>query len=324
MNRFVALFACSLIAVLNVSAAADDLAWPTKPIQLVVPGGVGGVTDIRARWLADHLARALHQSIIVENKPGAGGNIGTALGARSAPDGYTLTIIHQGTMTVNPYLYSHLGYDPIADFAPITHLGVGPLLLVVHPDMPVTTVAELVQLAKAKPGQLNFGSPGIGTPPHLAAELFKRAAGIDAVHIPYKGGGQEVSDLIAGHIDYAIEGLTVLLQYVQAGRLRPLAVTGPRRVASLPDVPTMAEAGVPGYEFQGWVGIAAPAATPKPIVAKLYREISTILATPEAREWFAAFGADPGADAPEVFAASIRAEHAKWGRVIRETGIKLE
>jgi tripartite-type tricarboxylate transporter receptor subunit TctC len=171
---------------------------------------------------------------------------------------------------------------------------------------------------------LNFGSPGVGTPPHLAAELFKRAAGIDTVHIPYKGGAQAVTDLIAGHISYSIEGLSVQLPQVKAGRLRPLAVTGPRRVASLPDVPTMAEAGVSGYEFQGWVGIAAPAATPKPIVAKLYREISAILATAEAREWFASFGLDPGADPPDVFAASIRAEHAKWGRVIREAGIKLE
>jgi len=324
MNCFTALLAFSLVAVLPLSATAAEASWPTKPIHLIVPGGVGGVTDIRARWLAEHLAPVLGQSIIVENKPGAGGNIGTEIGARSAPDGYTLIIIHQGTMTINPHVYSHLGYDPIADFAPITHLGVGPLLLAVNPDVPATTVGELVQLAKAKPGQLNFGSPGTGTPPHLAAELFKRAAGIDTVHVPYKGGGQAVSDLIAGHISYSIEGLTVQLPYVKAGRLRPLAVTGSRRVASLPDIPTMAEAGVPGYEFQGWVGIAAPAATPKPIVARLYREISAILATAEAREWFAAFGADPGADPPDVFAASIRAEHAKWGRVIREAGIKLE
>ena len=325
MTRFIVLLTVAFAAALHVPAAAFEAPWPTKqPIRIIVPGDAGGVIDIRARWLANRLAPVLQQAVIVENKPGAGGNIGMGVGARSAPDGYTLILVHQGTMTVNPHLYSRLGYDPLADFAPITHLGVGPLLLAVHPNVPVTTVAELVQLSKSKPGQLNFGSPGIGTPPHLAGELFKRIAGIDAVHVPYKGGGQAVSGLISGQISYSIEGLTVQLPQVKAGLLRPLAVTGPRRVASLPDVPTMAEAGVPGYEFLGWVGIAAPVATPKPIIARLYREISGILGTAEAREWFAAVGADPGADPPDVFADLIRAEHAKWGKVIHDAGIKIE
>jgi tripartite-type tricarboxylate transporter receptor subunit TctC len=323
-NCVMVLLASSLAAVLHLSALAEEAPWPAKPIRLIVPGGVGGVTDIRARWLAQRLAPMLGQSIVVDNKPGAGGNIGMELGAHSAPDGNTLIVIHQGVMTINPHLYNHLGYDPLVDFAPITHLGVGSMLLAVHPDVPAGTVAELLQLAKSKPGQLTFGSPGVGTPPHLAGELFKRMANIDTVHVPYKGGGQAVSDLIGGHINYSIEGLTVQLPHVKAGRLRALAVTGPRRVASLPDVPTMAEAGVTGYEFQGWVGIAAPAATPKPIIARLYREISTILATAEARAWFSEFGAVPGADPPEAFVAAIRAEHAKWGNVIREGGIKLE
>ena len=324
MNRLMALLACGLVATLHLPAAAEETQWPAKPVRILVPGGTGGVTDIRARWLAERLALRLGQSVIVENKPGAGGNLGMEMGARSAPDGYTLIIIHQGVMTVNPHLYSRLGYDPLADFAPITQLGVGPLLLAVHPDMRANTVAELVQLAKAKPGQLNFGSPGIGTPPHLAGELFKRTAGIDTVHVPYKGGGQAVSDLIAGHISYSIEGLTVQLPQVKAGRLRALAVTGPQRVASLPDVPTMAEAGLAGAEFQGWVGIAVPAATPKIIVARLYRDISTILATPEARAWFGEVGADARTDPPDVFAATIRAEHAKWNKIIRDAGIKIE
>jgi tripartite-type tricarboxylate transporter receptor subunit TctC len=181
-----------------------------------------------------------------------------------------------------------------------------------------------VQLAKGKPGQLNFGSPGIGTPPHLAGELFKRAAGIDVVHVPYKGGGQSATGLLGGQVSFMIEGLSVELPLVKAGRLRPLAVTGPRRVASLPDVPTMAEAGLAAYEFVGWVGIAAPAATPKPIIDRLYREISKVLATAEARDWFGAVGAEPLADTPEAFAAAIRAEHAKWGKVIREAGIRIE
>ncbi len=323
-TRLMALLALGLAATLQSPAAAQESPWPTKPVHILVPGGAGGVIDIRARWLAEHLARVIGQSVIVENKPGAGGNVGMEMGARSVPDGYTLTIIHQGVMTVNPHLYSRPGYDSLADFVPITYLGVGPLLLAVHPDVPATTVAELVQLAKAKPGQLNFGSPGIGTPPHLAGELFKRTAGIDTVHVPYKGGGQAVSDLIAGHLSYSIEGLTVQLPQVKAGRLRALAVTGARRIASLPDVPTMAEAGMGGATFQGWVGIAVPAATPKTIVARLYRDISGILATPEARAWFGEFGVEARADPPDVFAAAIRAEHAKWGKVIRETGIKIE
>jgi len=324
MNRLIASLALSLVATLQAPAAAQEAPWPSKPVHILVPGGAGGVTDIRARWLAQRLAPLLGQSVIVENKPGAGGNFGMELGAHSAADGYTVVVIHQGVMTVNPHLYSRLGYDPLTDFAPITQLGSGPLLLAVHPDVRANTVAELVQLAKAKPGELNFGSPGIGTPPHLAGELFRTTAGIDTVHVPYKGGGQAVSDLIAGHISYSIEGLTVQLPQVKAGRLRALAVTGPQRVASLPDVPTMAEAGFAAAEFQGWVGIAAPAATPKAIVTRLYRDISSILATSEALAWFAEVGADARTDAPDVFAAAIRAEHARWGQVIRERGIKLE
>jgi tripartite-type tricarboxylate transporter receptor subunit TctC len=324
MNRRIALLVSAFAVATHPSAFAVDAVWPTKPVRVIVPGGPGGVIDIRARWLADRLMPALGQSVVVENKPGAGGNIGTEMGARSAPDCYTLTFVHQGTMAINPHLYSHLGYDPLTDFAPITHLGVGPLLLTVNADVPAATVAELVRLAKAKPGQLNFGSPGTGTPPHLAGELFKRVAGIDVVHVPYNGGGQSATALISGQVSFMIEGLSVVLPLVKAGRLRPLAVTGPRRVASLPDVPTMAEAGLPSYEFIGWVGISAPAATPKPIIDRLYREIGKILATAEARDWFGAIGAEPLADTPEAFAAAIRAEHVKWGRVIREAGIRIE
>ena len=325
MNRGKALLTVGLaLAALQLPAAAQEAPWPSRPVRILVPGGVGGVTDIRARWLAERLTPLLGQSVLVENKPGAAGNLGMELGARSAPDGYTLVIIHQGVMTVNPHLYSRPGYDPIADFAPITRLGVGPLLLAVHPAVRATTAGELVQLARENPGRLSFGSPGIGTPPHLAGELFKRLAGIDTVHVPYKGGGQAVSDLMAGHITYSIEGLSVQLPPVKAGRLRPLAVTGRRRVASLPDVPTMAEAGIAGYDFEGWVGIAVPVATPKPIVARLYEDIAGILNSAEARAWFSEVGAEPGADPPEVFAAAIRAEHAQWGRILREVGIRID
>ena len=324
MKLFAALLMTGMFASLSAPILAQEPPWPVKPIQLIVTGGAGGVVDIRGRWLAERLAPALGQPVIVENKLGAGGNIGMGMAARSKPDGYTLVIIHQGTMTINPHLYSRLGYDPLTDFIPITRVGLGSLLLAVNPKVPATTVGELVQLAKANPGKLTFSSPGVGTPPHLAGELFKRVTAIDVAHVAYKGGGQAVADLIGGHITFTIEGLTVLLPQVKAGKLRALGVTGPRRVASLPEIPTIAEAGIAGYEFQGWVGVAAPAGTPKPIIARLYREMSTVLGTQEARDYFGEFGAVPGADPPDVFAAAIRAEHAQWGTVIREAGIKAE
>ena len=324
--RQIIVLLCAAIVGAGVSSAeiAAFHAWPDKPIRIVVPGGVGGVTDIRARWLAERLGHALHQPVIVENKPGAGGNIGTELAARSSPDGYTLVIVHQGTMTMNPHVYARTGYDPLTDFIPITRLGVGPLVLAVNPAVPAHTVSELVSLAKARPGQLTFGSPGVGTPPHIAGELFKRMAGIDITHVAYRGGGQEETDLIAGHISMSIEGTNVQLPWIRSGKLRALAVTTAHRSPALPGVPTMSEAGVPGYDFQGWVGIAAPAGTPAPVIDRLYREIAAILASQEAREWFAGYGLEPGGESPSAFAALIRTEYAKWGNTIRDARIKAE
>jgi tripartite-type tricarboxylate transporter receptor subunit TctC len=311
--------ACTVLWPLLASGA-----WPTRPLRIIVPGGPGGVIDIRARWIAERIAAPLGQAVVVDNRPGAGGNVGTEAGARSEPDGHTLTLIHQGTMTVNPHLYARPGYDALADFTPVARLGRGPLLLAVHPALPFTSPAELVEHARASPGRLNFGSPGIGTPPHLAVELFKRAAQIDVVHVPYKGGGQAAADLLAGHVQFAIESLNVLLPHVQAGRLRALATTGPRRVTALPGVPTMAESGWPQCEFIGWTGLGVPAATPPAIVERLYQAVHSVLASAEARDWFGAIGAETGDLAPEEFAREIRAEHARWGRVIREAGIRLE
>ncbi|HET7524814.1 MAG TPA: tripartite tricarboxylate transporter substrate binding protein [Burkholderiaceae bacterium] len=303
---------------------AQEHPWPAKPIRLIVPGGAGGVLDIRARWLAERLAQRLNQNVYVENLPGAGGNLGTALAAHAAPDGYTLTMIHQGTMAINPHLYMRPGYDPLKDLTPIARIGVGPLLLAVNSALRVTSVAQLVALAKDKPGQLTFGSPGIGTPPHMAGELFQSMAGIHITHVPYRGGAQAVSDLIGGQITMSIEGMNVQLPFVRSGQLRALAVTGPRRLAMLPDVPTMAEAGVAGYEFIGWVGIAAPVGTPAPIVDRLHRDIAAVLASAQARDWFASYGLEPGEESADAFTEQIRGEYARFGRLIHAAGIKAE
>jgi tripartite-type tricarboxylate transporter receptor subunit TctC len=239
-------------ALAQPSSTAD---WPSKPLRLIT-GGVGSVTDVRARWVAERLGRALGQTIVVENKGGAGGGIGLQEMARSAPDGYTLGMVHQGTLAINPHLYANTGYDALRDFAPITRMGAGPLLLTVHPGVAAKTVQELVTLHKSRPGGLSYGSPGIGTPPHMASELFLRATGITATHVPYKGGGPLMADLIGGQVAWSMEGPAVQTPHVKAGRLRALAVSGPQRMASLPEVPTMAQAGVP-FEFVGWTGLAS-------------------------------------------------------------------
>jgi tripartite-type tricarboxylate transporter receptor subunit TctC len=324
MKRFVSTLFAAAALLMPPGAAAQDPAWPARPIRFIVAGGTGGVPDLRARWLADRLAPVLHQPIVVDDRPGAGGAIAMEQGARSVADGYTFVIVHQGVMTIRPHLLHDLRYDPLTDFAPVAQLGVAPLLLAVHPDVPAHSVAELIRLAKQKPGQLSFGSNGTGTPPHLAGELFKRAAGIDLTHVPYKGGGQAAGDLIAGHITLTLEGLTVQLPYVKSGRIRALAVTGTQRVDSLPDVPTMEEAGVAGYVYVGWVGVAAPAGVPREIVERLHREIVAITTSPQGRTWFAEVGAQPGDATPEAFGALIRAEHARWGRLIKEADIRLE
>ena len=324
MNATSATFLLVMLAACLQSAPALAQTYPTKPVRLIVPGPPGTAADIRARWIAEKLSPMLGQPIIVDNRAGAGGAIGTEAAAKSAADGYTILLVHQGTMAVNPHVYAKLGYDPLIDFAPITRLSLGPLLLAVNASLPVQSVADLVRLAKQKPGQINFGSPGNGTPPHLAGELFKHMAGIDVTHIPYKGGAQALTDLVAGQIAFSMDNLAVQLPQVKAGRIRAIATTGAQRIAALPEVPTVAEAGVRDYEYLAWMGIAAPAATPRAIVARLNFDIVTILSTPAARDWLSAQGNVPGGDTPEQFAAFIKSEHAKLGRIVREAGIKAD
>jgi tripartite-type tricarboxylate transporter receptor subunit TctC len=312
-----------LVASLTEGSAFAE-AYPSKPIRLIIPTAAGSAVDIRGRWIAERLTRVLGQPVVADNRAGAGGTVGTDAAAKSAPDGYTLLVVHQGTMVLAAYTYPGLTYDPITDFAPITRLSVNPLLLAVHQSVPVSSVAHLVRLAREKPGQLSYGSPGSGTPPHLAGELFKNMANIDVTHIPYKGGGPAVTDLVAGRLTYTFDNLSIQLPQIKAGKIKPLAVTGARRLPSLPDVPTLAESGLTGYDFLAWMGIAAPARTPQEIVARLSQETTKILATSEAREWLAAQGAEPGGETPTEFAAFIRAEHAKWGPIIRKAGIKAD
>ncbi|HET7765047.1 MAG TPA: tripartite tricarboxylate transporter substrate binding protein [Burkholderiales bacterium] len=303
---------------------AHAQAYPVKPIRLIAPTTPGSPPDVRARWIAAALTPALGQAVVVENRAGAGGTIGTEAAAKSAPDGYTLVLAHQGTFAISPHVYARTGYDPIADFAPVTRLVVSPMVLAVHPDMPVKSVADLIHLAKEKPGQLTFGSAGNATPPHMAGELFRRAANIEVVHVPYKGASPALLDLIAGRLSYTIDGTPIQLPQVKAGKIRALAVTSVKRLDSLPDVPTVSESGLPGFEYWSWMGICAPAGTPKEIVSRLNQAIVGILRTPQAHEWLAAQGGEPAGEAPEEFAAFIKAEYVKWGDVVRASGITVD
>jgi tripartite-type tricarboxylate transporter receptor subunit TctC len=322
--RIMQVLALIVPTVLSTQATAQSETYPAKPVRLIVPGPPASVTDVRARWIVEKIAPSFGQPIIIENRAGAGGVIATEAVAKSAPDGYTIALIHQGTIAINPHIYAKLGYDALKDFAPITVIARNPLVLAVHPDVPARSVAELVKLARDKPGQLNFGSPGTGTPPHLAGELFKRMAGLDVVHVPFKGGAPAMAELIAGRLTFTIEGPAIQLQQIKAGRLRALAITSSERVATLPDIPTVAEAGVSGFEYHAWSGLAAPAGTPRAVIAKWHGDIARALATPESRAFLAEQGAEGGSRSPEEFAAFIHAEHAKWGKVVREAGIKAE
>ncbi len=313
----------ALIAITSTSACFAQ-AYPSRTIRLIVPSAPGGPVDTRARWIAEKLRISLGQAFMVDNKAGAAGIIGTQAATQSPADGYTLVMVHQGTMALNPHLYPALPYDPIKNFAPVSRLVVSPMLLAVHPDVPANSVADLIRLAKEKPGQLSFGSPGVGSPPHMAGELFGRLAHIEVLHIPYKAGPAAQIDLIGGRLTYTFEGVVSQLPQVRAGKIRGLAVTSAKRLPALPDIPTVAESGLPGYEYWAWMGISAPAGTPKEIITRLNAEISKILRTQEARDWFAEQGGEPVLETPEEFAAYIKTEYSRWGKLIREAGIKAE
>jgi tripartite-type tricarboxylate transporter receptor subunit TctC len=313
-----------LLGAFVVPFSARGQSWPARPIRLVVPFAPGaGILDIMARLVGAHLGENLGQQIVVDNKPGAGGNVGAAIVAQAAPDGYTL-LVAGPAMAVSPYLYAKPGFDPLTDFAPISMLNDAPLMLVVHPSLPAKSVAEFIAYAKANPGRLNYGSGGIGATPFLAVELLKSMAGFDAVHVPYKGGAPALADLVAGQLSFMIENVPGTLPFVRDGKLRALAITSARRLPLVAELPTMQEAGVPGYQLVGWNGLFAPRNTPKEILARLNGALAKIMATPDVIEQLAKLGAEPGGDSQEHFAVFVKDESQRWGKIIRDKGIKPE
>ena len=316
---------CIAIAGVAALAACPPLSaqqYPTKPVKIVVPFPPGGVSDVVGRFIAQRLTTTLGQQVIVENKPGAGGMIGTEAGIKSPADGYTLTQI-TSSYTAYPSLYQ-LKFDPVTDITPIIQLSQGPLFIVVHPLIPVTSTLELIALAKEKPGKLNFASAGQGTPSHLATELFASVTGIKMNHVPYKGGGPAITDTIAGHTDLYFGPMASVLPHVRAGKLRAIAVTSSQRVAAVPDVPTVAERGSPGYEAVLWLGLVGPKGLPRPIVDRVNSEVAMVLKLRETGERLEADGAAPAGGTPEQFLATIKKEIEVWRKIVREVGVKPE
>ena len=297
--------------------------YPVRPIRMIVAYPPGGGTDIVGRMMAQKLGENLGQTVVVDNRGGATGNIGTELAARATPDGYTLLMGNVAPNAINVSLFKKLPFDPVKDFAPVSLVAVTPNILVGQPSLPVKTVKDLVALAKAKPGALNFPSAGVGSSSHLAGEMLKTLAGIDMVHVPYKGGGPALIALLSGQVQIMFATLPAAMPHVKSGKLRPVAVTTSRRSQALPELPTIAESGVSGYEAATWYGLLAPAGTPKAIVGRLHAEIVKILAT-DTRQFLMAQGFEPAGTAPAEFAGYIKSEIAKWGKVIRDAGIKPE
>ncbi len=312
----------ALLAAVVMPLAALAQTETGRPLLLIVGAGAGSAPDVRARWLADKLALATGRAVLVDNRPAGAGNVAAAAVARAPADGNTLLLVHQGLLAANPHLFARPGFDALADFAPVARLGIGPLVLVAGPRTAAHSVADLLQLAKASPGTLAFGSPAVGSPPYLATEQLRSMAGIDILHIPM--GPLTVQTLIGGELAFAMDSAVVMLPHIQSGRLRALAVTSRKRLATLPQVPTLDEAGLPGYVYEAWMGVVAPAGTPPPLVQRLNHDISAILNTEQARDWFTLQGAEPGDLSADAFTAFIRGEYDKTGQLVRRLGLRIE
>lgn len=320
--------------VAQAAAAAILLLWgafpqaygqnyPAKPVRIIAASSPGSGVDIVTRIIAQKLSEQLGQQVIVDNRAGAGGNLGAEIAAKAPPDGYTL-FMASPAHAINTGLYRRLTYDLVRDFAPVTLVTMGQYVIVVHPSLPVKSVKELIALARARPGQLNYASAGNGNATHLAGELFNKLARVNLVHVPYKGSGPALTDLIGGQVQLMFSNLVAAMPHVKSGRLRALAVAGEKRTSAAPELPTVAEAGLPGYAVISWFGVFAPAATPREIVARLNQELVRAMSAPDMHERLAGEGADPATNTPEAFAAFIKAEIAKWTRVIRDANISAE
>jgi len=328
-TRRFALGAVASAAVLGAGLLAGapalaQAAYPSKPVTIIVPFAAGGTTDILARIIGQALTAELGQSVVVDNRAGAGGNIGGALAAKAAGDGYTLFMGTVGTHAINASLYKKMPFDPIKDFAPLTRVANVPNLLVANPAQPYKSVKELIAYTKAHPGKVNFGSSGNGSSIHLSGELFKSMAKVDMVHVPYKGSAPAVTDLLGNQISIMFDNMPSAIQHVRSGKLVPIAVTTAKRSPELPNVPTIAEAGVPGYEATSWFGLFAPANTPAPLVAQLNKAIVKVLNQPDVKKKINEQGAETYSETPEQFAAFIQTESVKWGKVVKESGASLD
>ena len=315
---------CIVALLASTTAIAQPAAYPTKPIRIVVAYTPAGATDILARTIGQKLTEAWGQAVIIDNRPGANGNIGTEYAAKATPDGYTLLMVTAGTHGINPGLYRKLGFDAVKDFAPVSLVAMVPNVFVVNNGVPSKDLKEFIAYAKANQGKLNYGSPGNGSTAHLSMELFKSMTGIQMVHVPYKGSAGVLADLIGGQIVVTMDNMPPYVPQVKAGKIRALAVSPARRSPALPDVPTVAEAGVPGYDSGAWFGLVAPANTPKDLVAKLSRETARILKLPDVSARLADLGAESVGGTPEQFSAHIKAEIAKWAKVIRDANVELQ
>ena len=312
------------VAFAGAPAWSEAQTYPSKPIRIIVPYPPGGTSDILARSLGQKLSESWGQPVVVENKPGANGNVGAEIVAKAAPDGYTLMLADIGSLTISPSVYPTLPFDPARDFAPISMVAYSPHILVVHPSVPASSVKELIALAKAKPGKLNFAISGIGGAPHLAGVDFALRTGVEWTYIPYKGGSQAIADVAGGQADVTLNGMLATYPLVKGEKLKLLAVSSGKRMSSIPDVPTIAESGVAGFETGSWQGVVAPAGTPRDVVAKLNAEIVRLIATPEMRENLGKQGAEVRTNTPDEFAAFIRDEKAKWAKVVKDANVKVE
>ena len=314
------------IALITLFLASSALAqdWPQKQIRIIVPFAPGGIADTSSRAIGEKLGARLGQAVLIENRTGAGGNIGTEMVAKSAPDGYTLLLGFDGTLVVNPHTHSKLPFDTLRDFQPVTKLGDAALIVVAHPSVGASNLRELIAQAKAKPGSFSYGTAGAGTTPHLVGEMINLRAGTDFQHVPYKGGGQAIGDVVGGQIQLVLTAVATSQQFLKAGKLKGLGISSAKRVSSVPDVPTFIESGLDGMVVNSWTGVLAPRGTPRPIVDRLQREIAAVLADPEVRERYAVLGIEPSGNTPDEYAAQIRADLAQWGPIARRANIRID